>query len=257
MLRDLRDILLDWEYEPGKISVRKIIGRDGRDKIQTRVDLGLLQLEITGRPDGAEPGGSSTLLDHLERELTEFVNRTGDDADFVLSADDAAELRHEAYLFYQRFLALFVLEDFDEVERDTGHNLRILDFCRRYGASDAERNALEPQRPYVTMMNGRARSLALLQRREPEAALQVCDATQRLLTDLPDLYDQAELPEIRLLAELRARILAALPSDSPSRLQAELGRAILAEDYEHAAQIRDRLATTRRRVAPSSRVEIR
>ena len=43
MIHDLRTILEGWEYEPGKISVRKIIGRDGREKIQTCVDLGVLQ----------------------------------------------------------------------------------------------------------------------------------------------------------------------------------------------------------------------
>ncbi|MCC6359381.1 MAG: hypothetical protein IT450_11615, partial [Phycisphaerales bacterium] len=48
MILDLRNILEGWEYEPGKISVRKIIGQDGREKIQTRVDLGVLQFEVSG-----------------------------------------------------------------------------------------------------------------------------------------------------------------------------------------------------------------
>ena len=51
---DLRPILGGWEYEPGQIMVRKIVGLDGAVKIQMRLDLGVLQMESTGRPDGNE-----------------------------------------------------------------------------------------------------------------------------------------------------------------------------------------------------------
>jgi hypothetical protein len=50
--KDLRLITTDWPYEPGQINVRKIRGVDNRIKIQMRLDLGLLQMEMTGRPDG-------------------------------------------------------------------------------------------------------------------------------------------------------------------------------------------------------------
>ena len=41
---DISDILADWPYEPGQISARKITGDDGKEKIQLRLDLGLLQM---------------------------------------------------------------------------------------------------------------------------------------------------------------------------------------------------------------------
>ncbi|MGE3182945.1 MAG: hypothetical protein AB7N71_15045, partial [Phycisphaerae bacterium] len=116
MIRDLRTILDGWDYEPGKISVRKIIGRDGREKIQTRIDLGVLQLEVDGRPDGKRPYGCDSVFDYHERRLRDHLAKYGDDEDFVLTAEDCREMRHEAYLYYQRFLSQFVLEEYDAVD---------------------------------------------------------------------------------------------------------------------------------------------
>ena len=58
-------ILRDWPYDPEGISVRKKKGDDGRDVLQMRLDLGLLQLEATGRPDGTRPQGADTYFDYL------------------------------------------------------------------------------------------------------------------------------------------------------------------------------------------------
>ena len=65
---DLNSLLEGWPHEPGQIRVRKIQGMDGREKIQLRLDLGLIQMETTGRPDGLRPNGCESLLDwHRER----------------------------------------------------------------------------------------------------------------------------------------------------------------------------------------------
>ena len=62
MSLDLNDLLRDWPHEPGMIKVRKILGSDGKEKIQLRIDLGLIQMETSGRPDGQEPQGLVNLL---------------------------------------------------------------------------------------------------------------------------------------------------------------------------------------------------
>ena len=70
MSLDLNTILKDWPYESGTVKVRKITGLDGREKLQLRVDLGLLQMEITGRPDGRRPHNCESLLEyHRRREM--------------------------------------------------------------------------------------------------------------------------------------------------------------------------------------------
>ncbi len=249
MIRDLRTILEGWEYEPGKISVRKIVGRDGREKIQTRIDLGVLQLECAGRPDGRRPHGFESLLDYHEHRLREHVAVYGDDEDFVLGPEDCDALRHEAYLYYQRYLSCFVLEEYAAVARDTARNLRLIDFCERYAARAADRRALRDQRCYVTMMLARALTYGALEEGRPDAALAAVDDGLARVRAAAGADESVAAREIDTLSHLRAEVLARLPADHPARLEHELREALRVEDYERAARLRDRLAT-HVRVAP-------
>lgn len=246
MIRDLRHILKDWDYEPGKISVRRILGRDGRDKLQTRIDLGLMQCHIDGRPDDERPQGYESLLEYYESRLIEYVQRSDDDEGFILSSNACRELRHEGYLYYQRYLALFVLEDFERVARDTARNLRLMDFLARYAASEKDREALSPQRPYLVMMYNRARALLALEQQEPERALRIVDgAIYRVGALLEELaLDEESEPqsEMTLLEELRGRVVDALPQNSPTKIELDLSQAVEDEDFERAAELRDQLS---------------
>src|SRR6266480_2347746 len=67
MSLDLNTILRDWPHENGNIKVRKIAGLDGREKLQLRVDLGVLQMEVAGRPDGRRPHKCESLLEYHQR----------------------------------------------------------------------------------------------------------------------------------------------------------------------------------------------
>jgi hypothetical protein len=58
---DISALLDQWDYQPGQVVVRKFRGKDGQDKIQLRVDLGLLQMNAKGRPDGKRPFGHESL----------------------------------------------------------------------------------------------------------------------------------------------------------------------------------------------------
>lgn len=245
--RDLRTLVEGWEYEPGKISVRKIIGRDGREKIQTRIDLGLLQLEATGRPDGRRPHDCESFLAYQEQRLREHIETCGDDEDFVLSPEDCSELRQEAYLYYQRYLSLFVLEEFPGVERDAARNLRVIDFCERYAATHADRAALRRQRGYVLMMNARAKAYgALAERRFDDALLFVQEGLAGLAALPVECQDEdAETAEVATLTALRREILDRMPDDTPAKLHARLQEALRREDYETAALLRDRLSQPR------------
>ncbi len=249
MQTDLHAILDGWEYEPGKISVRKVIGVDGREKIQTRVDLGLLQFELEDRPDGTRPYGSPSLLHYFERRLQQHLDRHGTDEAFAITSDACRELRHEAHQYYQRYLSFFVLEDFTRVARDTEHNLRTIDFCAEYGETEYDQTALETQRAYVMMMNARARAYHALNQERFEQALRI---VARAITDLENLEgyeDEGDLlpeprdvfAEIRVLEGLREEINEKLPASSLVRLEQALAEAIDAEDYELAAELRDQI----------------
>lgn len=244
MIRDLRFILDGWEYEPGKISVRKIIGRDGREKVQTRIDLGLLQFEYAGRPDGQRPMDCESLLQHHEHRLQRHVEQYGDDEDFVLTPEECQELRHEAYLYYQRYLSLFVLEEYAGVVRDTARNLRVVELCERYAAVEHDRALVREQRGYVTMMNARARAHLRWEQEHPDDALQIVEDALGALEALADEADGigTQDGELRVLHKLRREILESLPVTAPARLKTELNAALAAEDYERAALLRDALA---------------
>ena len=69
MNNDISSVLGDWEYAPGELRVRKIVGRDGRAKIQVRMDLGVMQLEWDGRPDGVRPKECASLLEYYLDKL--------------------------------------------------------------------------------------------------------------------------------------------------------------------------------------------
>jgi hypothetical protein len=69
--------LLDqWDYKPGQV-VRKFTGKDGTEKIQLRLDLGLLQMNATGRSDGKRPFGCTSWLEHFKARLHQYVATHG------------------------------------------------------------------------------------------------------------------------------------------------------------------------------------
>ncbi|VAX39934.1 hypothetical protein MNBD_PLANCTO03-360 [hydrothermal vent metagenome] len=70
---DITEILSQWPFEPGKINVRLIEGDDGEQKIQVRLDLGILQMELDGRPDGVRPHGFDSLLEYYESQLDQTM----------------------------------------------------------------------------------------------------------------------------------------------------------------------------------------
>lgn len=245
MILDLRNILDGWAYEPGKISVRKIIGRDGREKIQTRIDLGVLQLDKLGRPDGRRPRNCESLLDYHESRLRDFVSQTGSDEDFVLTPEDCRDLRHEGYLFYQRYLSLYVLEEYDGVERDATRHLRLIEFCDRYAATESDRAAVRGQWAYVSMMRTRARAHRAASAGKVETALELIDQGLRDLAGLPQDVETGHAAERQALRALRGEMLAKLPPDSPVRLQSELESALAREDYERAAELRNQITPAR------------
>ncbi|MBL0869042.1 MAG: UvrB/UvrC motif-containing protein [Phycisphaerales bacterium] len=89
---DLSDLLNQWAYEPGKLNVRVIMGTDGEPRIQMRLDLGVLQMHMEGRPDGQRPRGFESLLDYHEARLDNSPNPGGSTAGDAASEPDAGAI---------------------------------------------------------------------------------------------------------------------------------------------------------------------
>ena len=162
---DLSDLLRDWPYEPGQLQVRKIVGSDGREKLQLRLDMGVLQMDMAGRPDGREPHGAESELEFQ----TERAEQGG--GDFELSDDDVAELQAEGVQYYHRYLALFQLGDWAGVIRDTKRNLEMFTFVAKHAPDDDAAWSVQQFRPYVLMMNTRAKANLALEKDDVDAAI--------------------------------------------------------------------------------------
>lgn len=242
-------MLKGWDYESGTVGVRKITGRDGRPKLQMRVDLGVLQMEMDGRPDGTRPHGFDSLLDYFEHLLKDHQERNGTELGFHLSVGQCQMLRDEAVQYYHRYLTLFVLEDFEGVVRDTERNLRVLDLCGKFGESEQDRMVLEQYRPYITMMNTRGKAMVLMQARQFDKALrtvrQGLGALKTFFSSYGQLDAYARCSEVRILKKLIREIRQKMPVDPIHKLQSELNRAVKAERYEEAARLRDEIRNRR------------
>lgn len=242
---DIHAALADWPYDPEKISVRKILGTEGSVRIQMRVELGIAQMEADGRPDGACPFGADTLLDHHRRRLARHQELNGTVLGFSLAPQECYALRLEASLFYRRYVAYFVLEEYDKVVRDTAHSLEIFDFCREYAMETDDRVALEEFRSYVLMMH--ARGLAYQSLKDGEAASAVAHVNRGIMMIRAHLEERGQAEagskseEIRLLRNLGKELTFKVPKDSLLLTRKALRDAIKEERFEEAARLRDEL----------------
>ena len=244
---DISPIMKNWPYQSGQVNVRLIQGRNNRPKLQMRMDLGLLQMELNGRPDGKRPHRRGTELEYQLERLQKYIFKQGSEIGFVANTDHCNALREESAMFYHRYLAAFVMELYEIVLRDTGHNLAILDFCNRFGKSEFDRNILEQYRPYIIMMNTRAKALQTAKGGFLQTALGYIRGGLQQISDLihPEMRKDymRNSSEVAALREL-ARQLKHQAGKNPNPrtvLMQQLGDALKAERYEEAAQIRDQL----------------
>jgi hypothetical protein len=241
---DLSDQLRDWPYEPGQLQVRKIVGSDGREKLQLRLDMGVLQMEMTGRPDGREPHGAVSELEHqMER-----AEKAGED--FELSEDDVGELQAEGVQYYHRYLALFQLGDWAGVIRDTKRNLEMFSFVAKYSSDDDAAWSVQQFRPYVLMMNTRAKANLALEKDDVDAAIALVEkgvaAIEKFLKD-NNREDEEDSSELKSLAEWLGELKKLKPVEPMEKLRREMARAVEDEKYERAAELRDAIRSLKQK----------
>ena len=116
---DISHLLEHWEYQPGQVVVRRFKAKDGIEKLQLRVDLGLLQMNAEGRPDGKRPYGYLSLFEYYQARLYKHLAaHEGSDDGFRLKAEDCGKLQLEALQYHHRYICLLQLEDYAGVIRD-------------------------------------------------------------------------------------------------------------------------------------------
>lgn len=244
---DIRQILDSWPYDPND-DVRVVQGDDGRELIQVRTPVGIEQLEITGRPDGLRPYGMESALEYHLRRL-EQAKQSGKEAEFELSPDECAELIDEGTLYYLRYLRLFQLQRWAEVVRDTARNIRLFDFVHKYAAREQDKYHLEKWRPYIIRMNAVAAAMLELEKGLFERALTLLHGAIDQIESLPDIDDETfQFERQRSLLALRELVMQIdknRPLSELERLERQLKRAIETQQFERAAELRDRIRSLR------------
>jgi hypothetical protein len=244
MTNEYDKLLKEWPYEPGVVQAREVTGSDGEPRIQLRVDLGILQMELAGRPDGLRPMGCESLLDHFER-LANRAEQEGNPDAFRLTPEDCVRLQQEGVQYYHRYLACFQLQRFTEVARDTARNLRLFDFVEKHASKGELGMMFQQFRPYVLMMNARSRAMLALQKEDYADVIRIIETgIQEIRSFVEDRLppEAAEhCNEVEFLQKWLDEVKRERPLTPREKLQRQLREAVESEDYEKAARLRDAL----------------
>lgn len=234
----LDHLLADWPFSTGQLLVRQVEGADGRDVLQMRVDMGILQMETTGRPDGVKPEGFDTYYDYL----VSLSFQEGES--FQLDEERCLEIDREFYQFYHRRICWLTLKRYAEAAKDAEHTLALMDFSSSFAPEPQWALVHEQYRPFV--MFHRIQSLALieLESSQPELAVRTIDQGLESLAKVFEEYEATEQFDedifVGKLREMRSAVKEHY--DLGPSLAEQLAKAIAAEQYELAAELRDRMS---------------
>ncbi len=242
MSKDLSTLLNGWNYDPQRVNARWITGEDGLPKVQLRLDLGVLQMEMEGRPDGSTPRGYSSLLDYYRDLNTKMPDNH---PSLMLNDDACTALQHEAVQYYYRYLAFYALGHLDGVIRDTEHNLDLLELVADHAVDDELAWQFLQFFPYVRMMNARTiAEKAMEQKKYDDAIASVQLAISDIsvfLSEYADSDEDWDCDELDFLKEILDKLMRRKPKSKIDKLREDLNRAIANENYEQAAIFRDSL----------------
>ena len=204
--------------------------------IQMRVDMGVLQMEVAGRPDGAKVDGMDSWLDRLGVEAIA-------DPEFFITEEQKSEIDREFSQYCYRRLCWLALYKFDQAILDADHTLMLMDFIRIYSDEPDWVASHEQHRPFVVFQRTEAIALGTLEEGRPQVAIDEINLglseLEQISQEWPDNEEIAdEINEmISELRELRSWIQGHY--SLTATLQQQLDEAIASERYEVAAELRD------------------
>lgn len=248
MTLDLDELVFGWECPAGELRARTVVGRDGAELIQLRIDLGVMQMFAEGRPDGERCHGMPTVREYIEHELCVGC---GD-----VNGADWQELERElVQTNYRRVAYSTLAEDALQVNdtsaamqhihhalTDIADSLATLQLLDRGESTARDHMSLRP-----TLVFDRARLLSQLRivegqfERAIEEAERGADELDELLGALGyDEEQREEDPGVLYLGELGRRLRQEY--GITLTLRERLEQAIEDEDFEQAAELHDELA---------------
>ena len=235
--RDIDVLLKGWDFQSGEVNARLVKARNGRDVLQMRIDMGVLQLETELRPDGLRLHGAETYYDYLVGE----VIREGDL--FRLTKEQCVEADREFVQYYHRRLCWLSLREYRRAATDADHSLAFMDFVREHSPDDDWTLSHEQYRPFVLFHRVQATALAALEETGPESAISEINSGLEQFKNLFARYDAIDqYPDdelVRRLQEMRENVRQRY--EVGRTLDEQLVEAVQSENYELAAKLRDRM----------------
>jgi len=252
MTLDLDELTAEWDCPPGELRGRVVIGRDGQELLQLRVDLGVMQMFTEGRPDGERYHGLPSARAYIEHELC--VGNEG------LGAAEWQELERELLQLNYRRMAFAAVADtaleagqeqdarrhIERAVRDIEDCLAGLELMKQQNPKPEEYPLLEP-----TLVFDRSRlaaQLHIVEGRFEESIEQSeagAESLDKLLTELGyDEEQRTDDPGVRYLRGLGKQLRREY--GIARTLHEQLLEAIENEDFEGAAEIRDELRKRQR-----------
>ncbi len=232
----LDDLLSNWAFDPATLNVRLVKGKDGRDVIQMRVDMGILQLETTGRPDGVQYEEYETYLERLQDKHLK-------NPEHILTEDECSEVDREFMQFYHRRICWLRLQYYHRAVMDADHTLRLMDISDKMSPDEEWAGTHEQYRPFVLFHRTQAEALGELEENTAEEAVQAINSGLERIRQFFVKHDAEEHFEDDELVVRLVELRESLRSEYSvgQTLKEKLADAVAQEQYELAAQLRDEL----------------
>ncbi len=213
---------------------------DGRQVIQMRVDLGILQLETRDRPDGTRPHGCPTYYDYL-RQQARLARKAGES--FVLGEEQCQEADREFVQYYHRRICWMALRNFGRAVADADHTLAFMDFVRDHSPAEEYTQAHEQYRGFVLFQRTQSAVARALEQDNAEQAIdEIRSGLEKLRSFFAAFEVEEQMEEDGMVQQLRKMEKSLRETHGiESTLHEQLDDAVAREDYETAARLRDAL----------------
>ncbi|MDA1007890.1 MAG: UvrB/UvrC motif-containing protein [Planctomycetota bacterium] len=234
-MQDLTGVLREWPWDPALPKARMVQLPDGRRVLQVRVELGILQMETKGRPDGTHPGGFESL----------FAQARSFESEDPITPDAIEALRMECILYQQRAAAYSAVGQPALAAHDCARNLEVVEFIRTRASRPQDRVLFEQMRIPLVLMRSRSTASAAMRSNDGRGALIALDQGIHELREafanlgIVQRFDGS--PEAAILRSMRDLLVPKLPSSQRAELEERLRRAVSSENYELAAILRNEL----------------
>jgi len=225
---DIREILTRWPWQGEGPRARLFVGADGLERLQVRLEAGLLQFEGVGRPDGGRPHGFDSVWDATRSKGGQVGPHAAD------------AMREEAQLFHQRASAWFLLGAFDRASADCARNASAMQWLVENALPEIDPAPLQSVRFAAILLQARAQATGCARRGDTQGALAAIDQALGSMQRLQQEHDA--LPtEVAMLRALRDAFIPKLPSSQRADLEQRLRDAVRRENFALASILRDEL----------------